>query len=196
MAQESVLQQECDLEQKILTIISDSSIRIIQGGGKSYINRWCCVHFTKGKDSDHLTIQESTCQIILAFLCFEYTNNYQIQLFHQWIKASPKERTKKMTMQILHSVDNKAMLKQNRHFLRIDVGEMDEAKINDDKAVIPGTFEYECNRIETLEKIKMKSNAVYDALLNLKTKYFVDLQKKHNIDIQWENAKLWPLIND
>ena len=94
MAQESKLQQECDLEQKILTLISDSSIKIIQGGGKSYINKWCCVHFTKGKDSDHLTIQES--KYVKLFWLFCALSIQTIIKYSYFINGSRQVRKKEL----------------------------------------------------------------------------------------------------
>ena len=76
MAEETKQQQFApDLEDEILSCIKKSAIEPIQGSGKSYINPWSSFHFTKGKYSNHVTIQENTLQVILSFLLAHSIHN-------------------------------------------------------------------------------------------------------------------------
>ena len=178
--------KSCDLEDEILSEITKSSIEPIQGAGKSYINPWSSIHFTKGKYSNHITVQECTLQCIHAFLCFKYTNNGQIQLFYKWIKANPRQRTQELMKQIIQNESKDVKLKKNKHFHMPTISEKSE--INELK---PGTFGYQYNKIKTFELIKMKSVQIYDAIKKLDKEYFTDLKENHNIDINPQNVQFW-----
>lgn len=191
--------QQPDLEEEILSYIQSSAIEPIQGSGKSYINPWSSIHFTKGKYSNHITIQECTLQCIHAFLCFKYTNNGQIQLFYKWIKANPRQRTQELMKQIVQSISKDIKMKKNKHFHMPDNDkDSNESKDNNDndngnieKESKPGAFGYEYKQIQTFDLIKGKSVKVYDAIIKLDTEYFVDLKDNHNIDLNSQNVLLW-----
>ena len=187
-----------DLEDEIISYIDGSSIEAIQAAGKSYINCWCPIHFTKGKYSDHLTIQESTLQCINAFLNFKYANNAQTQLFYRFVKASPRQRTKELMQSIVKSVDKKVVLKSNVHFEKAvenqaanDVVDGDEKEENNEIEWDQGSLGYEMNQLVTLQMIQAKSASVHEALVALMKSYFSDLSQNHGVKLSFEDAQCW-----
>eukprot|EP01084_Bolivina_argentea_P051284 94338_1 len=188
----------CDLEDEILQYISNSSIEPIQAAGKSYINQWSSIHFTKGKYSNHMTIQQSTLQCIYSFLFFEYSNNYQIQLFYTWVKANSRQRTKELAKKIVQSVDKNMELKPNLHF---HMDNQDENLDNDSKnnvehkdndiEIKPGSFGYEYNNLDAFQLIKLKSINIYNAIIKSDKNYFIDLKKNHDVKIDFDSVLTW-----
>ena len=179
---------QCDLEDEILSHINSSCIAAIQGAGKSFINPWCPLHFTRGKYSDHMTIQESTLQCIHAFLNFAYSSNHQIQLFYEWTKANPRQRSKALMQQIVRSVDKNCKLMRNVHFNAPTDYDESAGTTGCEKA---GMFGYECRNMQTMASIKAESTKVHQVLRKLNAKYFVDLKENHNIDFNALHVNVW-----
>ena len=170
------------LEEEILSFIKNSSTWEIEAAGHSYMNPWMSFHFTKGKDSDHVTIHENVLQCISEFLKYDEKDSNKISLFYTYAYASKRKRiTKDLTCKIIKRDD----FIKNLHFMSTDPN---YKKIVNQK---PMTFAKAYQNIGTMKVIKKQSKKVYQAIIDNDAKYFDELKKRFNIELTFDEIKDW-----